>query len=282
MNAPLSIPSEDGFQSDRLWSLWDIMQRFRVPSFTAALTTLHRAIAAIHMANVMSAAPDDEADRRIIRDALNEALPSLNELPVSRVIRSQFERLQAAVAHASGVELSVLVREFSNNLMVEFSSAWFLMIPADQRESYEQRKPPFGETVVQAFADASQDIAAASRCYALDEWTACVFHLMRVLEHGLRALATKVGLPPNTMAHENWKNVIDQIESKIREMEKDPKTPDKIARITTLSSAATQFRYFKDAWRNHVSHSRASYDQHEGDRVWTHVKAFMQHMAANP
>lgn len=85
-------------------------------------------------------------------------------------------------------EVVILVREMNNNLMVELSSAWFLMIPADRRFVYEQPNPIFGEVVYNVFPDARRDIAAAGRCYALDEWTACVMHLMRALEFGLRWL----------------------------------------------------------------------------------------------
>lgn len=264
----------------RLWSLWDIMNRFRAATMGAVFGQLSRAATMIEMMGAVGMTEDHIADRSVIREALEGVDTSLAELPLSRVIRSQFERLTQSVAVAGGPELAILVRELCNNLEVELSSAWFLMIPADRREYYQQSRAAFGEEVQQNFTEASSDIAAASRCFALDEWTACVFHLMRVLEHGLRKLATTVGLPPEAMQHENWKNIIDQVEKKIREMEELPKTPEKIARIQILSEAAIQFRYFKDAWRNHVSHAHATYDNHAGPMVWIHVRAFMQSMAS--
>jgi hypothetical protein len=103
---------------------------------------------------------------------------------------------------------------------------------------------------------------------------------MRVLEHGLKKLAGEVDLPSDSMEHENWKNIIDQIEKKIREMEGLKKTPEKIERLKVLSGAAVQFRYFKDAWRNHVSHAHASYDNHSAPQVWTHVREFMRSIAS--
>ena len=266
--------------SHGLWSLWDIMQRFRAASFGVVMASLGRATEAINVSNFYGIAKDDASDRAMIQDALKEVGPELLELPLSRVLRDQFERLVKSINRADGAELAILVREFANNLMVELSSSWFLMVFADNREHYEQRRPAFGEPVALAFIEASGDIAAASRCLALDEWTACVFHLMRVLEHGLRTMAEIVGLPSDAMQHENWKNIIDQIEKKIREMEALPKTPEKVIRIQILSEAALQFRYFKDAWRNHVSHAHASYDNHTVPLVFVHVRAFMQHMAA--
>jgi hypothetical protein len=164
----------------------------------------------------------------------------------------------------------------------ELKDRLFLYVPPERAVFWPTVTTPnmFGDVVADAFSNANRDIAAAGRCLALDESTACIFHLMRVLEYGLRDLAGRVGLPTEAMAHENWKNVIDQIEKKIRELETMPKGPIKTETLKEYSAAAVQFRYFKDAWRNHVSHSRDSYDLREADSVYVHVREFMQHMAA--
>ena len=62
-------------------------------------------------------------------------------------------------------------------------------------------------------------------------------------------------------------------------MEKEPKSTEKSAKLKFYSSAAIQFRYFKDAWRNHVSHGRDTYDEREAYSIWNHVKEFMQTLA---
>jgi len=258
--AGLDVPAAPYvWEPRRLWSLWD-MQRFHAPSFAAAMTEMGRAATGVALANQAGLLADDDLDRRIIGEALQGAQDALADVPLSATVQAQFFRLKKALKDGNPSELAILVREFHANVTVELAASWFLMVPAPKRELYEQRAVPFGDGVAQAFPDAARDIAAASRCLALDEWTACVFHLMRALEHGLHKTADSVGLPPEAMALENWKNVIDQIEKKIRAIESEPKTPEKSERIRFLSQAAAQFRYFKDAWRNHVSHSRITYD----------------------
>ena len=37
-----------------------------------------------------------------------------------------------------------------------------------------------------------------------------------------------------------------------------------------------QFRYFKDAWRNHVCHQREHYDVNQAYSVLIHVADFME------
>lgn len=269
------------FDSRRLWSLWDIMKRFRASSFGAVLSSFARVSGAVEAAKALRFSDAEEINIEAIRKVVAEAKQAVSELHLSHVLRSQYERLEDSVKRADSAELSILMREFHNNLIVELTSSWFLMISADRRDYYEQPHPPFGDVVTGVFPEASQDIAAASRCLSLDEWTACVFHLMRVLEHGLRWMAINIGLPEEATKHENWKNVVDQIEKKIREMEAAPKSAEKIERLQMYSSMAVDFRYFKDAWRNHVAHSHQHYDQHAGETVWVHVRSFMQSAAKN-
>lgn len=253
------------------------MQRFRAPSFAVVMSQLARAAEAIHALNASGAYPDDSVDRMIVQDALREAKPSLSELPFSMVITEQFVRLEKAAQSAPGAELVILLREFHNNVMVDLASAWFLMIPSTLREHYEQREPPLGEAVAARFPDAGKDIAAASRCLALDEGTACVFHLMRVLEHGLRLIAARFGV---SFAVDSWHKVIKGIEDGIADLRnKQGLTEQDRKDITYYSEAASQFRYFKDAWRNHVTHAREHYDPREAEVVWAHVRELMRHLA---
>jgi len=135
----------------------------------------------------------------------------------------------------------------------------------------------WGDATLGAFPEATRDMGAAMRCSALNEWTACVFHLMRVLELGLRTMATRFAVPFEV---DSWHKVIKGIEDGIGELRnKQGLTVKDRAEITYYSDAASQFRHFKDAWRNHVSHSREHYDGRDAAKVLAHVVEFMQHLA---
>jgi hypothetical protein len=99
---------------------------------------------------------------------------------------------------------------------------------------------------------------------------------MRVLEHGLRALAQRFGVP---FANDSWHKVIEGVEKGIESLRNKPSLTerDRVA-ITVYSETATQFRYFKDAWRNHVAHAREHYDERDAERVFDHVRDFMRQM----
>lgn len=45
------------------------------------------------------------------------------------------------------------------------------------------------------------------------------------------------------------------------------------------AEAASEFRLFKDAWRNYAMHAEHSYTDEQARTIYDAVRAFMQHMA---
>jgi hypothetical protein len=91
-------------------------------------------------------------------------------------------------------------------------------------------------------------------------------------------LARDVGLE---WTKEQWHSIIEMIESKIGEQRKAlRKSVEKDERLNFLSLAAKEFMYFKDGWRNYVSHNRATYDEPEAYRTLEHSRTFMERLAA--
>jgi len=82
------------------------------------------------------------------------------------------------------------------------------------------------------------------------------------------------------LALKNWQEVINRMGKRIKELESVQRSVVTPAALQFYSEAASNFRYFKNAWRNHVSHGRATYDEKEAETVWDHVKAFMRRLAA--
>lgn len=191
--------------------------------------------------------------------------------------------LQRIVEHlkkpgCSGWQLTELVRDFERRIEDQLSGQVYFLIGSNEVR-FVTKPLDRWESVVARYPETEQDIIQAGWCLAFIRSTAAVFHLMRVLEHGLRGFAAEVGVGANTEL-ENWKNIIDQIEKEMRSVEALPKSQDKSAKLQRYSELASQFRFFKDAWRNHVSHARSSYDQHQALSVYTHVHEFMLKVAS--
>lgn len=142
------------------------------------------------------------------------------------------------------------------------------------------RNPIFGHGVASSFRSAMEDTREAGLCFAVHRHTACVFHCMRVLERGLHALARALQVPFSIpFEYQQWNAIIVGIDSAIKKLEQQPAGQTKTETLEFYSQAALQFFYFKDAWRNHVSHSRTSYDGEQAKMVLEHVEAFMRCLA---
>ena len=76
-------------------------------------------------------------------------------------------------------------------LLLDLKFHKFLRVRPDRRHCVDNAEL-FGPDVNKAFPKAIEDIRQAGNCMVAECGTAAVFHLMRVAEHGLRKLATRL------------------------------------------------------------------------------------------
>ena len=128
------------------------------------------------------------------------------------------------------------------------------------------------------FPKAEADSREAVYCYSLDRNTACVFHSMLVLENGLKPLAKVLQIP---YTNKTWHTVIEKAEKEIEKLisSKAKRSKARNELLTFYSSAAKEFTYFREAWRNHTAHGRVHYDAGDALKVLSHVHDFMTHIA---
>jgi hypothetical protein len=225
-----------------------------------------------------------EEDRKKLRRSLHRAHESCMQLGMvvsAGVIEQRltdYSKRGSSKKPITYRRVSYAFEHLEETIQVEVRSRWLLVVPQELASYYDDGPAPFGEQVATKFPSAGYDIREASKCLALGRETAAVFHLMRVLEKGLGALAADVGVP---FEFENWKNIIDQIGSKITALDNTlPRGQAKSERLQFLSTAATNFQFFKEAWRNHVSHGRSVYNAEEAVGILQHVRLFMRTLAA--
>jgi hypothetical protein len=137
---------------------------------------------------------------------------------------------------------------------------------------------PFGSAVGRAFPKTSEDIAEAAKCLALQRPTACVFHLMRVMEEALRTLAKKLNVKTINPNIESWNKITDHVNKVINAL---PAGTDKEkTRKVKWGSALAHLNSVRIAWRNEVMHPKQSYTREEGHTIFNAVRAFMIDLAA--
>lgn len=143
-----------------------------------------------------------------------------------------------------------------------------------------------------AFPSAEPDIRAAVDCYALGHNHASVYHCMMVLERGLPALADRLKAPIKK-ERPTWRDITYVIRNAIDRRRAAAASPPKGKKplkgaaakneydfLAVCGKAALEFTFFEHAWRNHIAHGRANYDENDAKKVLDHVRTFMEIIAS--
>lgn len=292
MNAP--SPSQPDRPPHGLWSLWDMInyqifgligwmklweQENRIMSEKLQVLAVLREISPEEAQKIH---PDaytvTAADIDRINPFLSYAKRICEQLNLSSM-EARVERFQMSMRpHMAKTPLGIIgeLKTLREALEDDVRFKYFYFYPDDKAKRLLRADADWA-SAFEKFPSCKDDAKTAVDCYALDHHVACVFHCMMVLEHGLRALATDVGLSFET---QQWNTIIEQIESKITDIRKTrAASPEKNERMQFLSEAAKEFFYFKDGWRNYVAHGRSAYDEHQSLSVLEHVRSFMTHLA---
>jgi hypothetical protein len=177
--------SECRHDTARLTCLLKIVKRFD-PSLYVLLARLLGVVQNPTLEAKKVLTDDERAKFLVAWTAVEE---NLSELGLTMSTRTAHRTVQILLQpDVTWGAVGPLAFELEGRVSDEMTSQVILAIDADRRMLYEQPEPPFRQAVAERFPDANRDIAAAGRCLTLEEWTAAVFHLMRVLEQGLRAL----------------------------------------------------------------------------------------------
>src|ERR1044072_3749489 len=202
---------EDG--SFRLASLLDMI-RFYAEKFIAVTNWLETVNA---IAGTTKVGLDDvivDKTRSMFNEEVDKAVENCSQIGLVHCVK-QLERIKRSLAYPGSrmCDYIALVRELQNRIEDELESVMLMQIPVDRARYYEGQNL-FGQDVADKFPSAILDIEEAGKCYAVSRHTACVFHLMRVMEIGLRSVAKSLGIP-DTNILPSWQSVIDKINKQI-------------------------------------------------------------------
>jgi hypothetical protein len=159
----------------------------------------------------------------------------------------------------------------------ELSLRLVFQIPIAKAKYYKE-KELFSAAVSLAFPSAIVDIEEAGKCFALGRNTACVFHLMRVMEVGLHVLGETLGDPIDAKTNPTWERILHKCDEELKKNYADRCSQWK-AKGQFFSEATANLRAVKDAWRNPTLHVDISYDEDKAFDVWNAVRGFMKHLA---
>ena len=204
------------------------------------------------------------------------------------------EQIDDRTADLRPVVVHTKLRFILDAINATISSRKFFVLSEDEAVFHGNSKL-FGDSFPEKYSiHALREALCAGGCYAASQYTACVFHCMRVAEYGLRKLAanrtlriklTKKG-HPCPIEYATWQDVITAIQNKIKKIRQRPIGVKREAELQFLSSAADHCDYMKEIWRNEMAHTRRWYKKEEALSVINRVKEFVtavgEHRGSSP
>jgi hypothetical protein len=188
---------------------------------------------------------------------------------------------------ASAIDIEL--RHISENIIFELGHYRFLQV-SKGLIGHLDNPNLLGKTVTAAFPSAANDIREAGNCLAADCNTAAVFHLMRVVEWGLRALALDLGFSRvctdlkrkkyTSIPYSQWEKILGQLQAHVNMKIASIAPGKKKQKLQEFYFPALQdIQAIKDAWRNHVMHARREYAAPDAAAVLSHVTRLMVTLA---
>jgi hypothetical protein len=165
----------------------------------------------------------------------------------------------------------------------ELETRMFLSLSGPEADLYNDGVSFFGHDVETNFVSSIFELDEATKCLALGRATAGVFHLMRVMETCIRAIARCLGVPdPIRAGDRNWGNVLREIKADLDAH--GGQNPTKIWNRTGdkefFESAYTSIDAVRVAWRNTTMHVENKYTPEEAAHVFGAVKGFTMKLAS--
>jgi len=179
-----------------------------------------------------------------------------------------------------GARIENYARQVQTILQREAEGRKFFIVAAEHQRFYEPRGFLFTPEVDVNFGSIRYDLTEAGKCLALERSTAAVYHLVRCLEAGIRAIARCLGIPdPTTGYGRNWGHILKDVKAAI-----DKRWPHNADRQggdgQTFESLYGSLAAIKSPYRDSTMHLEEKYTEEEGRYVFEMVKGLMTKIAA--
>lgn len=267
----------------RLRSLWDIMINFNLTGLFTALDSIetHLRISAHLTSQEQFAGKPLEAEyKSVVENNLQWVAKQCRDLSLE-ASEDRIVRIWGLWRDITPAGLFLELKPLRESMEDDLRKLHFYRYSRDRAILYMRIPGDWAETLG-AFPSARPEIEEGVDSYACERNAAAVFHMMRVAEMGLRALARErqVTFPKHPVEYAEWENIIDQMESKAREATNGmARGPQRDAARAFYTAAVAQLRAFKET-RNAIMHMRGQFDKFDAERAINQVRDFMNGLSS--
>ncbi len=133
---------------------------------------------------------------------------------------------------------------------------------------------PFGPKMPDVLRE---DISEAAKCLALQRPTACVFHLMRLMEHAVHVFAKRIRVAiPSAPRDQTWAKIINLVNKKIDSL--PTKTKAQLRKKYEYATLSSHLNSVRIATRNEVMHPKQTYTLQEAHDIYNATRLFMRQL----
>lgn len=270
-------------QPGQLWSLWDMLN-FAAEDFyiTAGeirnvrhqLENVKAMDAADFMSKPICTLPVVQAALTSFAQSFVTAAPTLGAFTTQTLAR----RLLADLSEKSEFTYHDFDRALNTleaAFRAELSTCRFYVLDPRLAALAGPKESGFGAVVEARFAVAIKDMYETGECLAFERGTAAVFHSMRVLEVGLKALGRELDINYAP----SWEAYIRQLNDLLDGSRYGKLTPEQKAKRPFYQQVLGDLVSVKSAWRNPTMHIVRSYDVAEASAICEAVRVLMTHLA---
>jgi hypothetical protein len=165
------------------------------------------------------------------------------------------------------------------NAELESKSLWLVLPHRTQYMLAATKERGIGLSLVVAvksFPDAFHDAHEAGACFAFERFTACVYHLMRLSEHGLVSVAASLDVPQGKIS-KGWDGCIQGIHAEVNKISSTT-PPDWQNKVKKYNDLLSWFTAIKTGWRNPTSHVPRIYTEQSAAGMFSATITLFVHL----
>lgn len=273
------------WDSRRLWSLWDAMIDMNLGIFLFALSQLD--VIRVHAA---SGDPDEFPGDDVIA-TLHDKLMAL-KLTAERLamptVLARIKKIEAyfneGVRSTNG-QLFHELEELSDAIQHDAKDEYFFHYPREAAKlalDVLRDTDPEWAKITTAFPSSKREKEAAVDCFAFGDFSGCVFHMVRIAELGLRAIAEERGVTTvakgRPLEYGMWHDVFVAIDGQLSLIRNKPVGPNRDAAMAFYQGAISDLRFLQ-LYRDPTMHFREEYGKGEAYDALHRVKTLMTKLA---
>lgn len=228
----------------------------------------------------------------IMRDAdLAQALDYLRELQEclrtlgATHTRKSVHRLLELLASGDATYRRFInsLADIDTRLKDELPDTHSFVVEPNRVELYEPRDPLFGADFETKFPSGIFELDEAAKCFALSRPTAAVFHLMRLMEIGINAVAKSLAISlSSTGSDRNWGSILRKMTNELnRRNTASPKIWADPRNEMIFAQAYLALDNVRQAWRNPTMHVENKYTDEQAEHILYTVRGFMKTLASH-